>query len=415
MEEIKKAIDDLREELGKNPDAQERLDAIEKAAGERDADAKKLREDIEKVREHVEEREREIKDLQQRARIVREAADPIRERHEATRMFGMMIRESLCRHVNVEIPARFRGEADEIRTYREARATLEAGAVTGSYLVPTITESDLIEAVEELSDLMGRVDFLPGLPGNVTIPVLTTRPTLQSERATVDTKATQTDPAFSRVQLTPAEAYLYFPIDNRLMQMSAVTLGPLALRLCQDGIIEGMAKWVVLADGTSGYNSLTGIVEEATYVTTMPAGKVAFGDLANAHLNSALAAMLKRGRGPNCVWLMSLFVLGILEDLNRSGKIKVIKEKDNGDVLCKRRPVVIDEDMPDESDDGADKVVLGVGDLGSYIVGLVGGIMTAASSDYLFGENQTAFRAVVNMDIKRKPVNTFRVLKTAAA
>ena len=65
--------------------------------------------------------------------------------------------------------------------------------------------------------------------------------------------------------------------------------------------------------------------------------------------------------------------------------------------------------------DEANKAFLGYGDLATFLVGLVGGIQIGVSTEYLFGENQTAFRAIVNMDMKRKPSATYTILKTAAA
>ena len=163
-------------------------------------------------------------------------------------------------------------------------------------------------------------------------------------------------------------------------------------------------------------SSDTGILNETTYVSTMAAGKKAFGDVDNPSLVKALQAMLVRGRGPRCRWVMSLYVLGILEELNRTGKVPVISYGTGDEVYCKRRPVVIDENFPDEADDGAAKVVLGVGDLAAYLVVVAAsGIQIASSTEYLFGKNQTCFRATGHIDVVRKPVNNFRLLKSAAA
>ena len=80
-----------------------------------------------------------------------------------------------------------------------------------------------------------------------------------------------------------------------------------------------------------------------------------------------------------------------------------------------QNPVVIDEGMPDLAESDAGKAVMGFGDLATWMVGLIGGIQIAVSTEYLFGKNQTAFRGVLNMDIKRKPVATFMTIKTASA
>jgi HK97 family phage major capsid protein len=255
------------------------------------------------------------------------------------------------------------------------------------------------------------VDFIPGLPGNVLIPTLTGRPSLKPTRASVDTAMTKSDPTFGQMSMSPNEAYIYFGVDNRLLQMSALNLGQLAMSLLRDGMIEGICNWLLVADGTATYNSITGILEEATYVTAMTAGHKSFGAVDNADLNKGLIALWKRGRA-NASFLMSLYVKSILEDVTRTGKITILGQDG---LTCKGRPIVIDEGMPDEADDGAGKAIMGVGDLSTYVVGLVGGIQLAMSTERGFDVNQTMFRGVVNMDIKRKPVSTFTLLKTAAA
>jgi len=424
--EVREVLDELRtgleERNSKDVETLARIDTIESAANElrekADAGEEKvteLRSEIDELKTHAEEREKTISDLQKKSRIERTQQDPIQEKREALRIFGMMVRENLCTVARAEPPKQYREEADVLKKYREQRATLEAGAVTGSYLLPTVLEvGQFFEALEEISDLLGYVDFIPGLPGNVNIPYLASRPTLQAARATVDTDMTQSDPTFGLLSLTPDECYVYFPLDNRLIQMSALELGSRALALCRDSVIEGLCNWVVTADGTATYNSLTGILNEATYTVSMDAGKTSFGDVDNAALNKALAYLLKRGRARG-QFTTSIHVRGILEDLNRTGKVKVLTNKQNGEYLCKQRPLVIDEDMPDEADDAPATAFMAVGDLATMIVGLVGGIQVAASSDYLFGRNQTAFRGVINMDVARKPVKTLCTLKTAAA
>jgi len=414
--EIKTALDELREMATKQPEVQTRLDAIEESAAKREQAIVEVRGTLDELKQQMEEREALIKKLQQEARQTRLEQDPKLERRRGFELLGMMCREHLCMRTAQELPTRFRKEADALKEFREQRATLEAGAVTGSYLVPTILEAgEFWEAVEELSDLLSSVDFIPDLPGQVNLPYLASRPTAQKKRTTVDTTMTQSDPTFGLLEIRPDEMYVYFPLDNRLMQMSALPLGQLAFNLCRDALIYKMCSWLLIADGSATYNSLTGILNEATYVLNMSGGKTAFGNIDNTELNRALAKLWKRGRSRGS-FLMSLYVLGFLENLNRSGKMPVLTaDQGRGSYRCKMRPVIIEEEMPDEADDAADTGFMGVGDLATYMVGLVGGIQLASSADYKFGENQTAFRGVINVDIKRKPQWTHMTLKTAAS
>ena len=46
---------------------------------------------------------------------------------------------------------------------------------------------------------------------------------------------------------------------------------------------------------------------------------------------------------------------------------------------------------------------------------MVGGLQIASDASVKFDKNQTAFRGTTIVDIKRKPVQTMVLLKTAAA
>lgn len=413
-EELKKQFDLIREDLGKNAVALAKVDALEQAALQREADVKAIRAELDLVRKAHEDREKVIVDLQRQAQVLAVQHDPIRDRREAVETFGMLCRASLCRHLNMEVPAEFKPEEALIRT-RIQRATLSSLAATGTYLVPTITQGQLIDTLEEISDLVSRVEFIPGLPAASTIyvPTLLTRPTLKTARATTDTTMTASDPTFGQMELSPSEAYVFFPIDNRLVQMAAIDLGNLAMNLLRDSIAEGMADWLLNADGTSTYNSFTGILKEATYVSNMAAGKKAFSDLDIAIMRTMKNATLKRGRARGS-WLMSADILGLAEEFDRSGKTPGVTYAPDGSPKFMGNPVVVEEGMPDIADSAVSKAFVGFGDLAAYIVGLVGGINVATSTEFYFNRNQTCFRGVINMAIKRKPVNTYRILKTAA-
>lgn len=413
--EVKKALEALRAELGKNVEAMARLDAIEKAATAREADAKQIRAELEKVMKAHEERGKAITDMQQTMRVQRESADPVRERRRAIELFGMQMRQSFCDFRRVEIPERFRGERELLEAMRKQRATLQEGTGGGTYFIPTILETELIDTLEEVSEILGLVDFAAGMPTKGTIPTITTRPSLQPKRASSDTEMSQTDFGFSQVTFDTDEVYLFYPVDNWILELSPFNLGSRLMPLTREAFLDGLSKWVLLADATASYNNDTGIFKETTYVSSMPAGKTAFGDLENPHLVKLMKETLKRGRARG-TWLMSLHVLGILEELNRTGKIPVITYGPADEIYCNRRPVIVEEDAPDEGDDAVATAVLGFGDLASWLVVLAGnGIQMASSTEYLFGKSQTCFRATAHVDVVRKPVNTFRLLKTAAA
>ena len=300
-----------------------------------------------------------------------------------------------------------------------ARATLTPLSTTGSYLVPTVTEAAIRDAVEEVSELLSLVDWIPGLPagGTFNFTFLATRPVMQPKRASSDTEMTASDPVFSQLQLSPNETYLFFPVDNKLFLMSAVALGGYFEGLCRDAMIDKLAYWVLRADGTASYNSITGTLAETTadYIYTLPSGKTTFASLAASDLTGAKAKVFKRGRGPRGRWIMDLEVLGVVEDLDRTGKNPVVRESEDGTYRIKGNPVVIDEYMPGLDESAADTGFALYGDPATIILGMVGGMRIASDASVKFDKNQTAFRGDVIVDIKRKPVKTLVLVKTAAA
>ena len=419
--EIKKALEALRAELGKNADVVARIDGIEVAAKNGTSTVTALRAEMDTLKAAVVTRENEIKELQQKARVIAVAQDPITQRHEAMSMFGRICRAELCRARNEPVPAVFAEEAQVVRAYREEvakRATLTPMAATGSYLVPTVTMTALIDTLEEVSAMLGLVDFIPGLPvgGTINIPTLLTRPAMQPKRAGTDTAMTQSDPTFGQLSLSPNESYIFFPIDNKFMQMSPFDLGNICMNALRDGMADKLAYWLLRADGTATYNSITGLLNETTgdYIYDLPAGKMAFSDLSALDLNKIMAKCLKRGRARG-VWLMSLDIQGQIEEIDRAGKVPLITYAQDGTPRLKQREIIIEEYMPDLSESAKSTAFLGFGDPKTIIMGQCGAMEFASDTSYLFGKNQTAFRATALFDIKRKPVATFAIAKTAGA
>ena len=434
--ELKKALDDLRGALSenekRNTDVVARLDTIDEKATERETKiteseemVKALRTELDELKKGTDERDQKITDMQQKMRVAREQSDPLaNDQRAAVEMIGMMGRELLANYVRSEIPERYRGEADLLKAYAQARAdrlspqqraTLEESTGVGAYFIPTLLDSAIIDAMEEESDMLARVDLQTGMPTKYTIPVLTTTPTLQPKRASSDTDMTQSDPVFGQLSVDSEECYFYFPVDNWLLELSPHALGSFLMSNLVSWFNRGLANWVVMADGSASYNSFTGLLNEATYVVNMDAGKTSFADIDNTQLMKALAYLYKRGRARG-VFGMSLYVLGLLEELNRTGKPKVITEGKNGEYRCKNRPVVIEEDMPDEGDNDAGVGFMTIGDLGTELVSVAGsGIRPRVSTEVLWKRNQTCFGVIAHVAIARKPVKTLALLKTAAA
>jgi HK97 family phage major capsid protein len=421
-EEMKKALEALRAEIGKNVEAAARIDAVAAAATQAGADIKALRAELDAIKAANTERQNAIVALQQQGRVQRLDRTPAMARQESLRMLGMIVRQELARHNRMELPAAFREETALVEAYRSEcaqRATITPLSTTGSYLVPTVTEASITDGLEEVSEFMSQVDLIPGLPagGTFNFTFLSTRPTMQAKRASTDTAMTASDPVFAQLQISVNETYVFFPIDNKLFLMSPVPLGTYFQGLCRDAMIAKLVYWLLRADGTATYNSLTGLLNEATagYIYTLPGGKTSFGDLAAQDLTKIKSQTLKRGRGARGRWIMNLDIQSVVEDMDRTGKLPVIRESEAGEIRIKTNPVLIEEDMPGLDESAGGTAFAAFGDPATLLMAMVGGIQIASDASVKFDKNQTAFRGTTIMGFGRKPVNTLTVIKTAGA
>lgn len=422
--ELKKALEELRGQLKNSVDVAARVDQIEAriklgATGE---DLKAVRADLEKLQKFHTEREQALKDLQEKTRVHALSRDPIQLKRSGIEMMGMMARSLFMRRIGSEHPAEFRGEVDLVRKYQEemlARATLTPMSTTGSYVVPTVTALSIEDAVEAVSGLLGLVDFQPGLPagGTFNYTYLATRPTAQKARASSDTSRTQSDPVLAQLQLTPKEMYVTFPVDNKFFVMSPLALGTYFQGLCRDSLIARLVYWLIRADGSSTYNSITGLLAEATadYVYYLPAGKTKFADATALDYGKARANNFARGRGPAARWLLGIDIQDLAEEIDRTGKNPLIREREDGSYRIKNIQVQVEEDMPGESESAVSTGFAVVGDLKTILVGMVGGMRVRSDSSVGFKEDQTWFAADTVVDIKRKAIKSLTVMKTAAA
>lgn len=410
--ELQRMLDELKANVGRSVEALPKIAAIEERLLKGDATLAESKKAVEELRGLVETQKKEIEDIRKAARVQAIQRDGVGERKNGLRILGMQVREMLCHRLGIEMPVAFRGEAEQLKQYR---ATLNADDATGSYLVPTITESEIIDTLEEVSPLVAMCDFQPGLPGKMDIPTLTGRPALRYKRATVDTAMGVSEPSFGQLSFDPDEMYCFFAVDNRLLQMSAIRLGELCVSLIRDGMMQGLADAVLNATGAAAYNSMTGILAEATaaYVLSLPAGKTAFSDITKADLSAAKAKALLRAQNIG-KWIMGSWVRSLLGDLDRTGKEPVISRGAQGEDLILGNGTVVEALMPAQAASGAGKGFLAFGDLKTMFVGMVGGIQLGTSTEFLFNKNQTAFRGVINGQIVRKPFAGLITVKTAA-
>ena len=414
---VTELIGQIRDEFGKNhTDLHAKLDEIEKRREEQKKDLGSIRDEIEAVKAKAQERENTIREIERR-NALRLESDPLRKREDALSMLGMITRQAMVRgNSSLDMPTRFGNEREQIDSYMSKlheRATLDETTTAGGYFIPTQLVLDIYDTLEEVSPLLGQVDFQSGVPTKGSGVTLTGRPTLQTARANSDTAMTESDPSFSQWNWDTSEAYIYFPVDNWMLQLSPIEIGRRMIAVARDAYIAGICDWLINADASASYNSETGILADKENIVRM-AGTT-FASLTNADLRKLMRGVLLRARRMGS-FLIGPYAIDLLEDIDRQGKVSVLRETGRGDYICKGKPLVEDEGMPDEDDSAADAAFMGFGDLKTWAVVLAGaGLQIGSDTSVRFNYNQTAFRAVGHLDIVRKPGNTWALLKTKAS
>jgi len=416
MGQVRELVTKIREEIGtRHTDLQAKLDGIEKAREGEKADLGKIREELAAIKAQATERENTIREIERR-NTLRLEADPAQKREKAIEIYGTMIMREFCRARNVEFPERFKTQREGLECYvreRMERDTLDHQTTAGGYFMPTILVVDIYDTLEEVSPLLGVVDFQTGVPTKGSQVTLTGRPTLQPKRASSNTALPQTDPAFGQYDWNTDEASIYFPVDNWMLQLSPVQLGSRMLVLARDAFMQGLVNWLINADGTAAYNSNTGMLADTANTVRM-AG-TAFASLTNGDMRKLMLGVLLRARRIG-QFVGSGYAISILEDIEREGKMPILREQADGSYRVKGKVFNEDEGMPDEGDSAADSPFLGFGDPKTWAVVLAGaGLQIAADSSHRFQENQTGFRALGHVAIVRKPGNTWALLATKAS
>ena len=424
--ELRAALTEMASVIGDNVEGQKRFTEITTMLTTTDATVKVVRSEIQKVTDEFTAFRKQVEDEKKAQREQRIAETGIRTADKAFETLGIIVRQQLIqkgRHQEVAgfDPKKFENERAIYDGYMQ-RATLQAGATPGSILIPTVTEAMLFDAIEEISEFVNETDFKTGLVSNLILPGRTGRPHLQPMPASVDTERTRQSMNFGSITFTPKEVGFLFPVDNKLLLMSAVDLGRVVYSTMMETAVNDLGYWAMWADGTAAYAGITGVMKSATpqqYV--LPAGGVSMANIADTDLQSGKAQTFLRSQNSG-KWVYGSYMDSVVTNLNRLGKVPLYTYDNGGQRKLLGNEVMIDPnmtvqkplaDMPEVPADGPDQGFAMFGNMKGLFVGLAGNVQLAASSDYLFGQNQTAFRLVMYLDIQAYLGRHLAVFKTA--
>lgn len=407
---------ELRAELGgKNAAIDAAIAKIEERIKTREAEAGEVKKALDKIREDFNGLQEEHKSLMQSARTEVLKREGFQDSEHALIVTGAMVRQLF----NADAPIERRvvvidAEKRILDQWKKNRATLlESGAVTGSYTVPTVFDVNLIDTLEQISEIAALADITMNLPGNVLIPTITGRPTFNHKRAAKSSAVDKSAPAFGQVSMTPQEGTICFDVDNQLMEMSALDLGRLFVQLMQQSMMGALTVDLLKGDGTDSYNGITGILNVTDDDDVYAIGSQAPGGITYQDLYEIESKPLARCAASG-VWMSSRSVFGVLAGLVTTGKAPVLRFE-GGKRYILEHPWVEALDMNTvKNATGATKPFLAFGDPKTYKVGLKGGPKVSVSGHQRHEYNQTQFLLVVYYDIKRKHTRGMCVANTKA-
>lgn len=160
-----------------------------------------------------------------------------------------------------------RARGPQADSARRAIRDLSAGTATdGAELVATnLLPGSFIEVLRNtMQTFAAGARFLPGLVGNVEIPRQTSGASMTWISAE-DGDATESEPQFDQVTLTPKDAAVYTEVTRRLMQQSTPAIEGLVRNDLYEAIALGLDYAILYGSGGSGQpqgiNGATGVAD----------------------------------------------------------------------------------------------------------------------------------------------------------
>lgn len=418
MSETKEILEQLktvRADIGKeNAELGQRIDKITAEVAKTGETNAALRKELDAVKTRADEIEKSVADHRKSARLEAFRRQGIKDDGHARHVVGILIRDQFCHDVPkfADVIRRSAGELDDVKQFRATM--LESGAATGSNVVPTGLLLDLVDTLEASQDIVADAEIRVNLPGNVDIPTIVSRPTFNHKRASKANALNKVAPGFGKISLRPEEGTIIFDIDNQLMAMSPMDLGTIFVRLMNEAQAGAYSYDIVKGDGTDTFNGITGFmnVTDVEDLFTLPAGKVAFQDIAYQDFWSIVAKVLARAAARGR-WYMSRDILGIVAAIQTTNKQVPLLRFEGGMRSLLERPIRLGEDFPLATASAPSTPFMAFGDLSSYVVGVMGTPSISFSEHARHEYNQTQARLVSYFDIQRKHLKGMCAVKTA--
>jgi len=331
-------------------------------------------------------------------RMKAELANPERYKVNPEQKFSisMAVRGLMARNSNTVINPKT-VEAD----INYAVKALTTGSTTGSYLVPTIQASEIIDILAQSSVFRTANPTVWPMVGieKLNVPTATATPT--AEWLGENTSQSATDPTLGQLAFDLKSLRALTAVPNELLATSVPAVDTLVSRLI--GVAFGEKEDVTFTSTSTTSGGFTSIYAASSTTTSLVGGSANGGDLAYSDLLTILSNAYTYKAKPPFAWFMhprTFFqrVYGMIDLQSRPIVAPNAQSPINFGLFG--WPVFISANFPVDQTNGS-------GTSQSYIaftnpryvhIAEPGGVEIAVSADFYFSSNQTAIRGVHRMD-----------------
>lgn len=294
-----------------------------------------------------------------------------------------------------------------------------ASATLGGALIPEEFLAEIIRNVEAEGVVFTKARRVPlTTVGTTHIPKRTGGPTALWIGA--GTQITRTAPTSTLISLTPEKLAVIIGVPNEFTRSTVlVALGQyLGVELTW-AISYALDDAIVNGDGTSTYGGIDGIMHSANIapITAVTAAHDLMTEIDVADVSAVINGLTVQYAAEEAMWCMSRSVLGALRALRASAtSIPLYQRGSNGEPnTIDDYPYFISPRMPAAGAITASTKWGFFGNLRlSHVVGMIGNIEIARSTDAAFEADMTLIRAIVHCDIQEADVTAVVTGKTAA-
>ena len=295
------------------------------------------------------------------------------------------------------------GETASVEFAPEARDLLAGTATDGQELVAPGFHKQLVDLVDEYSNLVSAVQVMNTATGSpLEIPTVSALGAYAVEGE--GDAIAEADPQFATVNLSAFKLARLTQVSSELLQDSVFNVGAYVASAAARALALGIDTKIVVGAGTT---------EPEGILTSASADFASASAITANELIDAFHALSPQYRA-NASWILNDATVAYIRKITNAGTVDYVWQpglRAGQPDLLLGKPVIASPDAPTIA---SDAVVLGFGDWKqAYALRIAGGVRFERSDSYAFANDLSTFKAAVRID--GKAVNSSAFITRAMA